>query len=184
VRRRSWEDRRPRLFRRDFAASANLYRAYRFAAGRRGAQPRAGAKPGKTASEAIFWKMRPWNRENGPRRRDTDDTKSAVREIPTIHGPVNDFGGWSFRMPTRASPSSRGPRRNAPRATPAKQTPTDERYALALESLNLGVYEWNIETGAVYYPPALRIMLGVTEQEVATPADWMARMHPDDLPLY
>ncbi len=87
-------------------------------------------------------------------------------------------------MPTRASPSSRGPRRNAPRAMPAKQTPTDERFALAFESLNLGVYEWNIETGTVYYPPALRIMLGVTEKEVATPADWMARMHPDDLPLY
>ena len=27
-------------------------------------------------------------------------------------------------------------------------------------------------------------MLGLNEAELATPADWMGRMHPDDLPLY
>src|SRR5438132_7291396 len=55
------------------------------------------SSPGKPHQKPFFGNKRPWNRENGPRRRDTDDTKSAVREIPTIHGPVTDFGGWSFR---------------------------------------------------------------------------------------
>jgi len=87
-------------------------------------------------------------------------------------------------MPTRASPSSRGARRAAPRATPAKLAASEERYLLALRSLNYGVYDWNIEAGTVYYSPELRLMLGLTEADLATPADWMARMHPDDLPLY
>jgi len=87
-------------------------------------------------------------------------------------------------MPTRAPPSSRSARRAAPRATPAKLAASEERYLLALQSLNYGVYDWNIEAGTVYYSPELRLMLGLSEADLAKPADWMARMHPDDLPLY
>ncbi|HEY2138426.1 MAG TPA: PAS-domain containing protein [Xanthobacteraceae bacterium] len=60
----------------------------------------------------------------------------------------------------------------------------EERYALAMESLNFGVYDWNIEADTIYYAPALRIMLGLSEAELAKPADWIGRMHPDDLPRY
>jgi len=62
--------------------------------------------------------------------------------------------------------------------------PSEERYALALESLNYGVYDWDIEADTVYYAPTLRIMLGLSEADLAKPADWIARMHPDDAPLY
>src|SRR5215831_21424776 len=89
-------------------------------------------------------------------------------------------------MPTRASPSTRSARREATRKSSkqAPAAPTEERYALALESLNYGIYDWDIEADTVYYAPALRIMLGLSEAELAVPADWMARMHPDDVPLY
>jgi len=59
-----------------------------------------------------------------------------------------------------------------------------ERYALAMESLNHGLYDWNLETGTIYYAPALRIVLGLSANELATPDDWTARIHPNDLPLY
>jgi PAS domain S-box-containing protein len=87
-------------------------------------------------------------------------------------------------MATRASPSARNARRAAARAPATKSAPGEERYALALESLNYGIYDWDIESGTVYYAPSLRIMLGLSEAELSTPADWMARMHPDDVPLY
>ncbi|HEY3634251.1 MAG TPA: PAS-domain containing protein, partial [Caldimonas sp.] len=87
-------------------------------------------------------------------------------------------------MPTRASPPSRSARHDGPRPTPAKPAAAEERYLLALQSLNYGLYDWNIEARTVYYSPELRLMLGLPEADLATPADWMARMHPDDLPLY
>jgi len=87
-------------------------------------------------------------------------------------------------MATRATPSSQRKRREAPRTAPAGLAPSEERYLLALQSLNYGVYDWNIEADTVAYSPELRLMLGLNESDLARPADWMARMHPDDLPLY
>ncbi len=86
-------------------------------------------------------------------------------------------------MPTRASPTSESPRRAAAHA-PSRLPASEERYALALESLNYNVYDWNIEADTVYYAPELRLLLGLGEAELASPADWMARMHPDDTPIY
>jgi PAS domain S-box-containing protein len=89
-------------------------------------------------------------------------------------------------MPTRASSSTRPARRGkaSSKSPPPAAAPTEERYALALESLNYSIYDWDIDADTVYYAPALRIMLGLSEAELATPADWMARMHPDDVPRY
>ena len=39
------------------------------------------------------------------------------------------------------------------------QTANEERYALAMESVNYGLYDWNLESGYVYYSPGLRILL-------------------------
>jgi PAS domain S-box-containing protein len=87
-------------------------------------------------------------------------------------------------MPTRASPIRPARRSKASSKSPPAAAPTEERYALALESLNYGIYDWDIDADTVFYAPALRIMLGLSEAELATPADWMARMHPDDVPRY
>src|SRR5262249_29789192 len=91
---------------------------------------------------------------------------------------------WSVLMATRASPSSQSMRREASRAVPTGLAASEERYLLALQSLNYGVYDWNIEADTVYYSPELRIMLDLGEADLGAPADWIARMHPDDLPLY
>src|SRR5215472_6709733 len=114
---------------------------------------------------------------------DTDDTKSALHETRTIRWPAKMPVG-APRMPTRASSSARDPRRAKPRTTPGHTALSEERYALALESLNFGVFDWNIDTDTVYYSPTLRIMLGLSEAELSKPADWISLMHLDDLPLY
>jgi PAS domain S-box-containing protein len=88
-------------------------------------------------------------------------------------------------MTTRASTTSESPPRAVPSANPASRLPaSEERYALALQGLNYGIYDWNIEADTVYYAPELRIMFGLAEAELAVPADWMTRMHPDDKPIY
>ena len=85
-------------------------------------------------------------------------------------------------MPTRASTSSRSARRAkaSSKSPPPAAAPTEERYALALESLNYGIYDWDIDADSVFYAPALRIMLGLSEAELATPA-WRAQRHVPSL---
>src|SRR6185295_17495297 len=61
-------------------------------------------------------------------------------------------------------------------------TPSEERYALAMESVNYGLYDWNIETDTTYYAPNLRILLGLAT--LNKPEDWSNRIHPSDLPMF
>ena len=60
----------------------------------------------------------------------------------------------------------------------------DERYALALESINENLYDWDIETDTVYYAPGLYRILRLTPEQLRTPKDWTDRIHPDDRPLF
>ena len=60
-------------------------------------------------------------------------------------------------MPPRASPSRPARRSKASsKSAPPAAAPPDERYALALESLNYGIYDWDIEADTVFYAPPLR----------------------------
>src|SRR5947208_12863511 len=63
-------------------------------------------------------------------------------------------------------------------------TASEERYALAMESINYGLYDWNIESDTIYFAPGLRIQLGLTSAVLSKPSDWRARMHPSDWPVY
>src|ERR1041385_2246549 len=66
-----------------------------------------------------------------------------------------------------------------PAAAPA---PADaERYALALESINESLYDWDIENDTIYFAPGL---FGLTPGQIRKPSDWTNRIHPDDRPLY
>src|SRR5215210_2251612 len=60
----------------------------------------------------------------------------------------------------------------------------DERYALAMESISYGLYDWDLENDSVYFAPGLRILLGLTSAVLSKPGDWRDRMHPSDWPIY
>src|ERR1051325_6732976 len=66
----------------------------------------------------------------------------------------------------------------------APVTPAEERYALAMESINYGLYDWDLETNAIYFAPGLRIMLGLSSEVLSKAEDWRALMHPSDWPVY
>lgn len=59
-----------------------------------------------------------------------------------------------------------------------------ERYALALESINENLYDWDIENDTVYFAPGLFDILGLTAAQMRKPSDWVDRIHPDDQPLF
>ena len=60
----------------------------------------------------------------------------------------------------------------------------EERFALALESINHGVYDWDIVNNTVYYSPLLRAIYGMTDDQVLTPEESGQRIHPDDIEQY
>jgi PAS domain S-box-containing protein len=90
--------------------------------------------------------------------------------------------------PRRAKPASaelKGGTRNAARAVPTHASAGDEeRFALALESIHHGVYDWDIVNNTVYYSPLLRAIYGMEEGQNLTPEESGARVHPDDVAQY
>ncbi|MCC6672264.1 MAG: PAS domain-containing protein [Planctomycetes bacterium] len=59
-----------------------------------------------------------------------------------------------------------------------------ERLALALAGGDLGLWDWNVQTGDVFYDDRWCRMLGHGADELRPHVDsWASRVHPDDLPL-
>ncbi|MEA5420459.1 response regulator [Spirulina sp. CCNP1310] len=59
----------------------------------------------------------------------------------------------------------------------------EERYALAISGTNDGIWDWNLETDAVYYSPAWMRILGYGREPLPPNIDaWSDNVHPEDLP--
>jgi len=59
---------------------------------------------------------------------------------------------------------------------------SEERYALAVASTNDGLWDWDLNTGKVYFSPRWKAMLGCEEAEVGnSPDEWFSRVHPEDI---
>ncbi|SDT88196.1 EAL domain-containing protein [Halopseudomonas salegens] len=60
---------------------------------------------------------------------------------------------------------------------------SEARYAHALRGANDGIWEWDLETGRWYASERWASMLELRVHEVGKQVDdWLARVHPDDLP--
>lgn len=58
---------------------------------------------------------------------------------------------------------------------------SEERYALAARGANDGLWDWNIQTGRVYFSPRWKSMLGWRENEIGdSPDEWFNRIHDAD----
>lgn len=59
---------------------------------------------------------------------------------------------------------------------------SEERYALAVEGANDGLWDWDVGGGLLYLSPRWKAMLGYSDDQVGTtPGEWFRRIHPDDL---
>jgi|JFJP01.1.fsa_nt_gi PAS domain S-box-containing protein len=61
---------------------------------------------------------------------------------------------------------------------------SEERWQLALEGNNDGIWDWNCKTNEAFYSPRYQTMLGYGENELVARADtWRSLLHPEDLEL-
>jgi diguanylate cyclase (GGDEF)-like protein/PAS domain S-box-containing protein len=59
---------------------------------------------------------------------------------------------------------------------------SEERYALAADATNDGVWDWDLRTDEVYFSPRCQELLGYAEPELGNQIhDWTSRLHPEDV---
>ncbi|MCZ6668780.1 MAG: response regulator [Gammaproteobacteria bacterium] len=59
---------------------------------------------------------------------------------------------------------------------------SEERYTLAMEGANEGLWDWNLISDEIYISPNLKELLGLrTEGRKTSHAGWLDRIHPDDI---
>jgi diguanylate cyclase (GGDEF)-like protein/PAS domain S-box-containing protein len=59
---------------------------------------------------------------------------------------------------------------------------SEQRYALAVQGANDGLWDWNIATGETFFSPRWAAILGLRADGVgATVEEWFSRVHPDDV---
>jgi PAS domain S-box-containing protein len=58
---------------------------------------------------------------------------------------------------------------------------SEERYALAVNAGKVGVWDWDIRTGAIYLDPSLKALLGYENDEIPNQLElWVSYVHPED----
>jgi len=59
---------------------------------------------------------------------------------------------------------------------------SEERYAVAVEGANDGLWDWNLSLDELYLSPRWKAILGFEESDLTNrPSEWLDRVHPDDL---
>ena len=58
---------------------------------------------------------------------------------------------------------------------------SQERYALAVQGANDGIWDWDLQNNRVYYSPRWQSLLGLQEASISnSPDEWLSRIHPQD----
>jgi len=59
---------------------------------------------------------------------------------------------------------------------------SQERYSLAIQGANDGLWDWNLITNEIYYSPRWKEILGFRTNEIGKdPDEWFNRIHPSDI---
>jgi diguanylate cyclase (GGDEF)-like protein/PAS domain S-box-containing protein len=60
---------------------------------------------------------------------------------------------------------------------------SQERYALAVDGSNDGIWDRDFVTDAIYFSPRWKALLGFEDHEISNyVGEWQSRVHPDDVP--
>lgn len=61
-------------------------------------------------------------------------------------------------------------------------TESEFRWMFAIEGLENGLWDWNLNSGKVFYSQQWKAMLGYADQEIGDSLDeWKSRIHPEDI---
>jgi diguanylate cyclase (GGDEF)-like protein/PAS domain S-box-containing protein len=59
---------------------------------------------------------------------------------------------------------------------------SEERFSLAMEGSNDGLWDWDCLRNTVYFSPRWKAQLGYEEDDIArSPEEWIGRVHPEDV---
>jgi diguanylate cyclase (GGDEF)-like protein/PAS domain S-box-containing protein len=59
---------------------------------------------------------------------------------------------------------------------------SEERYSLAIQGANDGLWDWQLKTNQIYFSPRWKTMLGYEVDEIGDhPNEWLSRIHPEDI---
>ena len=65
----------------------------------------------------------------------------------------------------------------------ARLRESEERYSLAARASNDGLWDWKLESNAMYFSTRWKEIVGYNEDEIGSrPEEWFDRIHPLDLP--
>ncbi|WP_162560255.1 PAS domain S-box protein [Methylotetracoccus oryzae] len=99
----------------------------------------------------------------------------AIRHISAFGRVVRDADGRALRMV--------GVNRDitAEKESERELEDKEQRWLVALEAHDMGVWDWNVVTGEVLYSPRLLTMLGYAPGDWRSHVEeWQTRIHPDD----
>ncbi len=66
-------------------------------------------------------------------------------------------------------------------ATLARLAESEQRYALALQGSDEGLWDWDVRADRLYLSPRWKQMLGYNDAEIGdAPGEWLGRVHQDD----
>ena len=69
----------------------------------------------------------------------------------------------------------------APASLPPELDETSDRYALAVQATQDGLWDWNLRTNRVDYSPRWKALIGFEEADLTDrPREWLHRVHPED----
>lgn len=58
---------------------------------------------------------------------------------------------------------------------------SEERYSLAIQGANDGLWDWNVRAKEIYFSPRWKSMLGYSDGQIgSSPMDWFDSIHPAD----
>ncbi len=113
------------------------------------------------------------NLETVEEHRPPGKSQSYVRVVKT---PIHDARGYTIGVQGMFWDVTE--LHNAQRALES----SEQRYALAVEGANDGLWDWDLRNGELYYAPRWKSMLGFEDHEIGkSPEEWMNRVHPEDL---
>jgi two-component system cell cycle sensor histidine kinase/response regulator CckA len=102
-------------------------------------------------------------------------SKSGCRTTYYFTGVRAEFGGQRCLLGMGIDISSRKQAEEELRAA-------DQRLRLAATAANVGLWDWDLSTGEVYYSREWKSQIGYRDREIGSSFDeWQSRVHPDDL---
>lgn len=57
----------------------------------------------------------------------------------------------------------------------------EDQWSLALDAVGDGIWDVNLQTNRIFFSRKWEEIFGYSQQEIVTPGDWAARIHPEDL---